>query len=224
MKTYLRLLSFAKPIEKFAIPYIFSTLLAILFNTLNFALLAPLLDTLFSGDANKPVEIVTEEPSMWDIMAMFKFYVNKSIANYGAWETLQIVCGVIIVSVLLANLFKYFSQRVMENLRVHTLLNLRKSVFNNVMDLHLGYFSNERKGDIISKIASDVQVVQYTVTSTLQVAFKEPVQLIAYIIMLFAISAKLTFFALLIVPILALVIGRIVKQLKRQATESQESF
>jgi len=224
MKTYLRLLSFAKPIEKFAIPYIFFTLLAILFNTLNFALLAPLLDTLFSGNTYKPTAIVAEKPSMWDIMAIFKFYVNKGIANYGPWETLKTVCGVIIISVLLANLFKYFSQRVMENLRVHTLLNLRKSVFNNVMNLHLGYFSNERKGDIISKIASDVQVVQYTVTSTLQVAFKEPVQLIAYIIMLFAISAKLTFFALLIVPILALIIGRIVKQLKRQATESQESF
>ena len=83
MKTYLRLLSFAKPIEKFAIPYIFSTLLAILFNTLNFALLAPLLDTLFSGNTYKPTAIVAEKPSMWDIMAIFKFYVNKGIANYG---------------------------------------------------------------------------------------------------------------------------------------------
>nr|WP_316929785.1 ABC transporter transmembrane domain-containing protein [Sphingobacterium sp. T2] len=70
----------------------------------------------------------------------------------------------------------------MENLRIHTLLNLRKAVFNNVMDLHLGYFTNQRKGDIISKIASDVQVVQFSVTATLQVIFKEPLQLIAYLV------------------------------------------
>ncbi|MFM6976059.1 MAG: ABC transporter ATP-binding protein, partial [Sphingobacteriaceae bacterium] len=114
--------------------------------------------------------------------------------------------------------------RIMENLRAHTLLNLRKSVFNNVMNLHMGYFNNERKGDIISKVSSDVQVVQYSVTSTLQVVFKEPLQLIAYVIMLFNISTQLTLFALLIIPVSGLIIGRIVKRLRSQAIEAQESL
>jgi len=155
---------------------------------------------------------------------MLNYYAQQANILYGPHGALQIVCGVIVMSVLLSNIFKYFSQRVMENLRIHTLLNLRKSVFNNVMNLHVGYFSNQRKGDIISKIASDVQVVQFSVTGTLQVVFKEPLQLIAYIFMLFATSVKLTLFAILVIPISAFLISKIVKRLKQQATLAQHMF
>lgn len=222
MKTYFRLLSFAKPIEKFAIPYIISTALSIIFNTLNFTLLIPLLKILFSekGDA---AEVVTK-PEGLNLLDYFTYYVHHGINKYGDWAVLQFVCGVIILSVLLTNLFRYISQRIMENLRVHTLLNLRGAVFNNVMDLHLGFFNNERKGDIISKIASDVQVVQYSVTSTLQVVFKEPLQLIAYLGMLFVISPELTLYTLLILPVSAFIIARIVKRLRQQAISAQQSF
>ena len=208
MKTYFRLLSFAKPIEKFAIPYIVTTIFSIIFGTLNLALLAPLLQTLFSGKQNNcNVDNTTGvKPPLGDIMGTFKYYVQYMIVHYGAWGALQFVCVAIIASALLANLFRYLSQRTMENLRVHTLLNLRRAVFNNVMNLHLGYFSNERKGNIISKIASDVQVVQYSVTATLQVVFKEPLTLIVYMGMLFNISVRLTLVSLLIIPISALVI------------------
>jgi len=222
MKTYFRLLSFAKPIEKFALPYIFTTILSIIFNTLNLALLAPLLETLFFQNVKSKVLVLPT--SSWDIMAQFKYYIQIAIDQYGTWGALQIICACIISSVVLANIFRYLSQRIMENLRAHTLLNLRKSVFDSVMNLHLGYFNNERKGDIMSKVSSDVQVVQYSVTSTLLVVFKEPVQLIAYIIMLFLISAKLTFFALLIIPISGLVIARLVKRLRQQAVAAQESL
>lgn len=222
MKTYFRLLSFAKPIEKFALPYIFTTILSIIFNTLNLALLAPLLETLFFQNGKS--KVLTAPTSSWDIMGQFRYYIQIAIEQYGTWGALQIVCACIIGSVVLANIFRYLSQRIMENLRAHTLLNLRKSVFDSVMNLHLGYFNNERKGDIMSKVSSDVQVVQYSVTSTLLVVFKEPVQLIAYIVMLFLISAKLTFFALLIIPVSGLVIARLVKRLRQQAVAAQESL
>ncbi|KKX49791.1 hypothetical protein L950_0213910 [Sphingobacterium sp. IITKGP-BTPF85] len=101
---------------------------------------------------------------------------------------------------------------------------MRKAVFDNVMDLHIGFFTNNRKGDIISKISSDVQVVQFSVTSTLQVAFKEPLQLIAYIIVLFALSIKLTLFSLAIIPISAFFISMIVKRLRQQARQGQQSY
>jgi subfamily B ATP-binding cassette protein MsbA len=222
MKTYFRLLSFAKPIEKFAIPYIIATLLAIFFNTFNFTLLAPLLDTLFSN--GKPITSVGEVAGKLDFLAQFKIYINHTISTVGQIGALKIVCSVILGSVLLANFFRYLSQRFMEDLRVHTLLNLRKNVFSNVMNLHLGFFNNERKGDIISKVSSDVQVVQYTVTNTLQVVFKEPVQLLFYVFVLFSISVKLTLFSLLVIPVSGFIISKIVKRLKQQATESHESF
>jgi len=225
MKTYFRLLSFAKPIEKFAIPYIFTTILAVIFSTLNLALLAPLLQTLFSGkQSGGIVKALGPKPPIHDIMHTFNYYVQYMINNHGAWGALKFVCAAIIISALVGNLFRYLSQRIMENLRVHTLLNFRRSVFNNVMNLHLAYFNNERKGDIISKIASDVQVVQYSVTGTLQVVFKEPLTLIAYLGWLFIISPSLTFFSLLIIPISAFVISRIVKRLKQQAIASQQTY
>lgn len=223
MKTYFRLLSFAQPITRFAIPYIIFTVLGVIFNTLNLALLAPLLMTLFNN--NKEGTEILAKPENWlDPLGYFNYYAQQANIVYGPHGALKLVCGVIVGSVLFSNVFKYFSQRVMENLRIHTLLNLRKAVFNNVMNLHAGYFSNQRKGDIISKIASDVQVVQFSVTGTLQVVFKEPLQLLAYIFMLFATSVKLTLFAILVIPISAFLISKIVKRLKEQATLAQHLF
>ena len=223
MKTYFRLLSFAKPIEKFAIPYIITTILSVIFSTLNLALLAPLLQTLFSNKHGAFAPL-GPRPSFYDVMGNFNYYVQYMLNNFGAWHTLEFVCGTIVISALFGNLFRYLSQRTMENLRVHTLLNFRRSVFNNVMGLHLGYFSNERKGNIISKIASDVQVVQFSVTGTLQVVFKEPLTLIVYMAMLFNMSANLTFYSLLVIPVSAFVIARIVKRLKAQAIASQQTY
>lgn len=223
MKTYFRLLSFAKPIEKYAIPYIICTLIMVIFSTLNLALLAPLLQTLFNAQS-AVIEPVAKPESASDVMGYFNYFAYDMNHRFGPYEALKMTCIVIVISVFISNLFRYLSQRVMENLRIHTLLNLRKSVFSNVMNLHMGYFSNQRKGDIISKIASDVQVVQFSVTGTLQVAFKEPLQLIAYIIMLFLISSKLTLFSLLVIPISAFLISKIVKTLKQQAQEAQKTY
>ncbi|WP_437917672.1 ABC transporter ATP-binding protein [Sphingobacterium sp. LRF_L2] len=227
MKTYFRLLSFAKPIEKYAIPYIICTIVTVIFGTLNLALLAPLLQVLFkgTGDADlAPADLAQKPDGIDDIGGWFTYYADKLYYDIGPYEALKYVCIVIVASVFISNLFRYFSQRIMENLRIHTLLNLRKSVFNSVMDLHLGYFTNSRKGDVMAKIASDVQVVQFSVTSTLQVAFKEPLQLIAYIVVLFALSAKLTLFSLAVIPVSAFFISRIVKKLREQAREGQQSY
>ena len=111
----------------------------------------------------------------------------------------------------------------MELMRIHTTLNLRRAVFNNVIDLHLGYFSNERKGHIIAKVSGDVGAVQSLLTNSLQVFFKEPLQLIAYLVALFVISVKLTLFSMTVIPLSAFIIAKIVKRLKEQARQSLES-
>ncbi len=235
MKTYFRLLSFAKPIEKFAIPYIVFTLLYVLFSSMLYILLPTLLNTLFGGSSTQTVSMAAQfmshgtsayakPASLLDLNAWFKYYLNYFIKIHGQWGALQFVCALIILCMLTGNLFRYLSARTMENLRVHTLLNLRRKVFNNVMDMHLGYFNNERKGNIISKIASDVQVVQFSVTATLQVIFKEPVTMIVFLCILFSFSVKLTLYSLLVVPISAFVISKIVKRLKAQAISAQQTY
>ncbi|MEO3404024.1 ABC transporter ATP-binding protein [Mucilaginibacter sp. CAU 1740] len=222
MKIYFRLLSFARPLGKFAVPYAICTIFTVIFSTLNLALLAPLLSTLF--DQKAAVAQVVKPEHFLDLKANFDYYAALANQTYGQNGALKFVCAIIVTSVLLSNIFRYLAQRIMENLRIHTLLNLRKTVFNNVMDLHTGYFSNERKGDIIAKISADVQVVQFSVTGTLQVVFKEPLQLVAYLVTLFWISYKLTLFSMLVIPVSAFIISRIVKKLKEQAIASQKSY
>ena len=226
MKTYFRLLSFAKPIGKYAIPYIFFTLISVVFGTLNLALVAPLLTTLFgiNKDPGSPAAMPVKPDSYFDVFKTMNYYAAQANATVGLQTTLLWVCGVILLSVFISNIFKYLSEKTMENLRIHTLLNLRKSVFDNVMNLDLSYFNNERKGDIMSKVSSDVQTVQFSVTGTLQVIFKEPLTLLTYLVMLFLISYKLTLFSMLVIPVAGWLISRIVKRLKQQATESHETY
>src|SRR5690606_36312592 len=121
------------PIEKLAIPYLIFTVLGVIFNTLNLAMLAPLLNTLFNTSGTETS--VQAKPENWtDVFGYLNYYAQQANLNYGPLGALQLVCGVIILSVLLGNLFRYLSERVMENLRIHTLLNLRKRVFDNVMN------------------------------------------------------------------------------------------
>ncbi|SDF67878.1 ATP-binding cassette, subfamily B, MsbA [Mucilaginibacter pineti] len=219
MKIYFRLLSFARPIGKFAVPYFILTFLSIVFNTLNYALLAPLLTAIFN-----PTEVIAKPDNWWNPVKDLNYLAQQANLQLGTSGALKFICVAIVTSVLLSNVFRYFSQRIMENLRIYTLLNLRRTVFNNVMNLHLGYFNNERKGDILSKISADVQVVQFSVTGTLQVAFKEPFQLLFYLGTLFVISVKLTLVSMLVIPVSAFVISKIVKRLKEQAAESQQTY
>ncbi len=222
MKTYFRLLSFANPIGRYAFPYIIFTLLAVIFGTLNLALLAPLLSTLFQQNAVHQMPAKPEH--IYDVFKMFNYYSSYANIHYGIFPTLKFVCAAILTSVLLGGIFRYFADRTMENLRIQTLLNLRRTVFNNVMKLDLGYFSNERKGDIMSKVSSDVQVVQYSVTGTLQVIFKEPLTLLFYLVMLFIISYKITLVAMLVIPVSAFIISKIVRKLKEDAVASHISY
>jgi subfamily B ATP-binding cassette protein MsbA len=228
MKTYFRLLSFAKPIGTFAYPYFIFTLLFAVFNTIVFSLLMPVLTVLFDQAAKTDAVKITELPrftlNFEYFSDVFNYFINSYTIQNGQKGALVFVAISLVICVFLSNLFRYLSQRIMENLRIYTLLNLRKSVFDNVTQLHLQFFNSERKGDIIAKITSDVQVVQFSVTNTLQVIIKEPLLIIGYMYLLFSISAQLTFFTLILLPVSGFVIGRIVKSLKAQALASQNSF
>lgn len=227
MHTYWRLLSFARPIRRYAVPYFFYTLFYTIFYTFTFTLIQPILQTLFAGDS--AATLVTTFPKFaFDtdfLQGAISFLIYKVFgADYDTMDVLIFLSVFVILTSLLSNLFRYLGQRTMEAMRVRALQRLRNDVFTNVMSLHAGYFSNERKGDIISKISSDVQVVQFCITNTLLVAFRDPFQIIGFMIALVVASWQLTIFSILFLPIVALVIGSIVKRLRKSATQVQERF
>lgn len=227
MKTYWRILGFAKPLGKTAVPYFFYILLYTIFNMVNFVLIMPIVNMLFgSGDSFVPV---TEMPAFAlnkDFLNDILSYLVYSIFGTDISKVKIIITLAIVVScsALLSNTFRYLGQRTMEKLKINTMRNIRDTTYDNVMGLNAGFFTGERKGDIMSKITSDVQVVQFCVTSTLQVAFREPLLIIGYICGMLLASWQLSIFSIIYLPVVALIIGAIVKRLRRPAKEAQESF
>ncbi|MFI3322346.1 MAG: ABC transporter transmembrane domain-containing protein [Rikenellaceae bacterium] len=227
MKTFLRIFQYAHPIAKFAIPYFILVIIHAIFNMLNYALIIPLLTTLFDGTAmqNPVTQLPKFSISAEALQDTIKYFVyDRFGANYSIKDVLKFISCLVVGSVMISNVARYFSQKIMENFRIHTLENLRNALFSNVMRLNVRFFSNERKGDILSKLTSDITQVQFCVTNTLQVAFKEPALIICYFIALIGISGKLTLFTLVFLPITAGIIGFIVKKLRRKAQKGQEAL
>ncbi len=227
MKTYWRLLAFARPLSKYAIPYFFHTLFYALFNTCNFVMIIPLLRTLF--DSGAMLEAVTSAPHFRlsvDYLTDLLNYLLYSIygADYDTMNILILLAAFVTISALLSNTFRYLGQRTVENLRINTLQTIRNQVFDNVMGLNLSFFSSARKGDMMSRITSDVQTVRFCIVNTLQVVFREPFLIIGYIIAMVSISWQLSLFSILYLPLVALLIGGVVKKLRHPALKAQQNF
>lgn len=223
MKIYWRILQYARPLSRYVGPYFFTSLLGSLFGVLNFTLIQPLLDVLF-GKAKIPSQLIF--PSFrFDaayLVDLFQYYFGHAIQQYGKLGALQFVCGAILLCVFLANVFKYLSIRIIENFKAHTVAQLRQAVFDSAIRLSLSFFSNERKGDLISRVTTDVQEIENSLGRAFSALFKELFTLIFYFVTLFAMSAKLTFFTLIVIPLSGIIIGTLAKKLKESASEVQQ--
>ena len=223
MKTYLRLISFARPLGKYLPEYLVYTVLGVVFGLLNFTLFIPLLNLLFTTYPTKEVVLMPEFSFTIEYFKdVFNYYFYTIIKNGGKVAALQYVCLVIFSSVLLSNLFKFLSQRVLTSVRTKVVKNIREAVFNKITDSDLRFFYNNRKGDLISTLSNDVHEVENSVVSSLQVLVREPFMLVGFFILLFTMSAKLTLFTLLLLPVSFLLIAQITKLLKRDALRSQD--
>jgi len=223
-KIYMRLLGFARPIRKYAIPYFFYSLFYALFNSLTFLLIMPILKTMFDADYTF-VYVEKLPPLAFNqeyLTALFNFTYSHLFTEYNPENVLLLLAIVTIFVSLLSNLFRYMGAWTVENMRTRTLQRMRNEMFSKVVDMNVGYFSDQRKGDIISKITSDVGVVQFCITNTLQVAFREPFLIIGYTVMMVAISWELALFSMLFLAVVALIIGSIVKRLRHPARTSQQ--
>lgn len=227
MKLFIRIFKFASPISKYVIPYFFCILIYAFFNTFNFVLIIPILQTLFEG-----VDKIAETT----VMPEFKFsssYVTELISyfifkNFGEGKidiksVLMVLSGIVVTSMFISNLFRYLAQKIIANFSIHTLKKIRDTLFTNVMKLSVGFFTNKRKGDVLSRVNGDIGIVQLIITNTIQVMLREPLLLISYFIALLSISVKLTIFTVLVLPVTALAIGFVVKRLRHYAHRSQES-
>ena len=228
MNTYFRILSYARPFSRFVPVYILTTVLQVIFSLVNFTVLIPLLQILFNQVDPSETGVVETLPefsiSIDYFKAVFNYYFIDIIERSGKESALQFVCVIIVVSVFLSNLFRYLSSVILAQIRALVIRNLRSEVFQRILSFPIAYFTERRKGDIMSRATSDVQEVEHSVVTTLKVLFKEPALIIGYFAVLFTISVELTLYTLLMLPVSGFLIAGLAKRLKKKARQTQQAL
>lgn len=225
MKVYRRLLVYAKPYGSFVIPFFFFTILAVVFSVFQFALIIPLLNVLFdqSNGSGQHVSAPAFSLSTGFLKDIFYFQVYRLKAMNPAYA-LYFITSIIVFSVLMTNLFRYLAQRTLIKARTLLVKRIREALFEKINHLHMGFFTKEHKGDLISRMNSDVFEIEGVAANSLEVIFKEPSLITGYFVALFAISPRLTLFTLIIIPFSATGIAFVQKKLRRDAKDAQASI
>lgn len=197
-----------------------------MFGILNFTLLIPLLDVLFDKVQIADFQKFSQKPAFSlesdYFKEIFNYYFYQIVSLYGRMGALQFACIAIVVSVVCSNIFRYFSQRILKTVEAQTIASLRQAIFEKTLNLHFGFFNNERKGNLMAHLTTDVQEVENSVGRAFTASFKEVFTLVMYFVFLFNMSVKLTLFSLLILPISGGVIATISRRLRRAARDVQE--
>mgnify|MGYP003856343611 CR=1 FL=1 len=225
MKSYFRILAFGRPYTTDIPRYFVFAMFATVFGLLNFTLLIPFLSLLFETGQTAEQKAVTQLPEFYLGVEYFKdvfnFYFNQILAKEGKEGALKFVCAIIIVSVLTSNICRYFAQRTIGNIKTRVVKRLRSKVYNRLLDFEIGFFTNEKKGDMMSRVTTDVQEIEISVIDSFSTFLRDPITIISYFTALFLISVELSQFVLLYLPITFFILAEITKRIKKSSQMSQ---
>ncbi len=198
-------------------------ILTVLFSTVSVVMLAPFLELLF--DIKEPT--LTKPALTTSIDALiqyFNYYLSTLILENGREAALVFVCVVIATVFFLKNLFRYLALAMMAPVRNGIVRDVREHVFSRLIHLPMSYFSDERKGDLISRMTADVQEIQWSILSMIEVIFREPLAILASLGVMLYISPRLTLFVLVLLAFTVVIIGSIGKTLKKTSAKAQDSL
>jgi subfamily B ATP-binding cassette protein MsbA len=192
-------------------------------------MIAPFLDLLFLKGENDYLEKMAKgQPelklSMGSLIENFYYYLTNTIVEEGKEHTLVLICVLVVILFFLKNMFKYFAMFFLAPLRNHVVKDLRQNLFDKTLVLPLSFFSEEKKGDIMARMTSDVHEIEWSIMATLEVIFRDPFSIILYLFALVFMSPQLTLFVFVLFPIAGFLIARIGKSLKRTTNRSREQF
>lgn len=219
-----KIIRFAKPYKKYAYLNIFFNILYALFSAVSFVALIPMMTVLF-GEEKK----VYAKPTYQDFVHLkdyledsMSFFLSEHSATNGAQNTLMLMVAVIISMFLLKNLFNYWAMYFITFLRNGVLKDIRNAMYKKTLELPLSFFSEKRKGDVISRMTSDVLEIQHSFLSVLEIVVREPLTILFTIIAMFVISTKLTIFVFLFIPIAGYIISVVGKSLKKSSQKASQ--
>ena len=226
MKEFLQLLKrFATPYKRYMAGAIVLNVLSAIFNIFSFTLIIPILQILFKMDTTVYEFIPWSEGINMDVIKNNLYYYVTLLIDKTGGSTTLLILGLFLGLMTALKTSCYFgSSAIMIPLRTGIVRDIRIMVYKKLMGLPLGFFSQERKGDIIARMSGDVGEIEYSITSSLDMLIKNPILIIFYFTTLVYTSWQLTLFTLLVVPVMAWGMGLVGKKLKRQSLEAQAKW
>ncbi len=225
MKEFWKVLKrYAAPYKKYLGGSVVLNILSAVFNIFSFTLIIPILQILFN------INEMQYEFIPWDTAGMstkdialnnLYWFVTDAMGNFGANKVLMMLCLFLILMTAIKTACYFGASAVMVPIRTGVVKDMRMQIYNKIIALPLGFFSQERKGDIIARMSGDVQEVETSITSTLDMLIKNPILILFYMGMLIYISWQLTLFVLIFAPVMLWLMGLIGRKLKRTSTQAQ---
>ena len=213
---------YVAPYGKYLGGSVLLNLLSVIFNVFSFSMIMPILNMLFSLD-DQVYEFIPWESvhSSKELINNLYFYVAEFTGSYGASRTLLLLCLFLCLMTVFKTACYFGSAAVMIPIRTGVVKDMRLDIYNKILSLPIGYFSQEKKGDIIARMSGDVQEVENSITGTLDMLIKNPILIIGYFAVLLFISWQMTLFTVLFAPLMLWIMGKIGRRLKEQSLEAQ---
>lgn len=221
MESIKRLFSYAGPLHKYWPGFLLLSFLALIFGVANYALLGPFLSVLFESDSIETVARPEFSFSVDFVKDWFSYVLADLVHRAGPMKGLLFVSISLVLMCLCANICRYLSQRILVSLKTTVMTGLRKDLFSKIASLHIGYFNNERKGNILSILSNDVNEIQNTVANSLHIMMRDPILIIGFLVMLFYMSPRLTLVSLIALPLTGLAVTAITRRMKAASVEMQ---
>lgn len=223
MKSLIKIIKYIKPYKFDAFLSIVFNLIAIVLNLISLVVFIPFLDLLF-GEVNLVLVEPTFELSIDYLKEVFSYLMTPFIEEQGKKGALSFVCITVVSLFFLKNLFGYLSRIYMANIRSGVVKDIRSNIYSKILILPLSFYSEEKKGDIISRITSDVQEVEWSIMNSLEMLFRDPISIILFLLAMIGMNAELTMFSLVLLPISGILIGKVGKSLKRTSGKLQNKM
>lgn len=222
-RNFRRILHYVKPYWFSILMNIVFNILAIVFSLFSFSMIVPFLNLLFN-----PENLTTVKPEFAldtdSLLAMLDYYVSYIIILKGQSTALVFICLLLVIAFFLRNITTYFALYFMVGARAGTIKDIRNDLYKKIMILPLSFYSKHKKGDIMARITTDVQEIEVSIISYLDVFIKSPLTIAAYFAYMLGVSWRLTLFVLVLLPIGGLIIGAIGKSLKKDSLDGQNRF
>ena len=220
MKSLIKILRYIKPYKTFAVLSVLSNIISVIFHLLSLLVLIPFLQLLFGK--TEPVTAAPEFSLTSDYVSDYiSFQMTPYIEANGLMGALYYLCIAVAVLFFAKNLFRYLSKFFLAFIRSGVVRDIRSDIYAKILILPLSFYSEERKGDIISRITGDVQEVEWSIMNSLEMLFRDPISIILSLVFMVSVSPELTVFSFILLPISGLIIGRIGKSLKKTSAKLQ---